>query len=88
MTFVDSKGTKWFVTTGLWNRSQFGTFRRSESGGLHRHKTQALPMRDSEPEAEADLAAYAAAHGWKAAADEARQGKPQEWPFPGPEAGL
>lgn len=45
------------VATGL-SGTEWGVFRRSASGGLHRVKSPALPMVATREEAERNLAAY------------------------------
>ena len=46
-----------FVSTGLGN--EYGTFRKSKNGGLHRVKSIAMPMVGSREEAEKNLKIWA-----------------------------
>ncbi|WP_243124387.1 hypothetical protein [Clostridium sp. AWRP] len=57
MKYLDKKGSKVFVSTGLG--SKYGTFRKSKNGGLHRVKSPAMPMVESREEAEKNLKTWA-----------------------------
>ncbi|MBV4415120.1 hypothetical protein KM792_13755 [Clostridium tyrobutyricum] len=57
MNYLDKKGNEIFVSTGLG--SQYGTFRKSKNGGLHRVKSPAMPMISSKDEAQKNLDLWA-----------------------------
>lgn len=57
LIYIDKKSNEIFVSTGLG--SEYGTFRKSKNGGLHRVKSSAMPMVSSREEAEKDLKIWA-----------------------------
>ena len=59
--YLNESGREIFVSTGLG--SEYGTFWRSEMGGLHRVKSPAMPMVPTREEAQANLDAWAAKRG-------------------------
>lgn len=66
-TYLDqNQGREVFVSKGLWGKdgqTQYGTFWRSPSGGLHRVKSPAMPMVATREEAQANLDAWAEKKG-------------------------
>jgi len=65
-SYQDKNGHVIFVSAGLWSESggeEYGTFWRSEAGGLHRVKSQAMPMTPSREEAQRNLDAWADKNG-------------------------
>jgi len=61
--YLDEKGQEIFVSTGLGD--EYGSFRRSPSGGLHRVKSPAMPLVATQEEAQVNLDAWAAKKGLK-----------------------
>jgi hypothetical protein len=60
----DTNGKAVFVDSGIGGKN-YMSFRRSDSGGLHRVKTKYLPVRETFDEAQKDLNLYATTYGWK-----------------------
>lgn len=56
--YLDKQGNEVFVSAGL-GLSQYGTFRRSTAGGLHRVKSPMMPMIGSREEAQKNLDIWA-----------------------------
>mgnify|MGYP000883415647 CR=1 FL=1 len=65
--YVDTKGRLIFVRQGLDGRfmTMYKVAGKWDSSGAHRLKSKALPARETESQAQADLDAYAAKHGWE-----------------------
>lgn len=57
MNYLDKKGNEIFVSIGLG--SQYGTFRKSENGGMHRVKSPSMPMSSSREVAQKNLDLWA-----------------------------
>lgn len=49
---------KLFISDGISDGKQWGTFERKPNGSLRRIKSKYLPMRPTKEKAKADLAAY------------------------------
>ena len=62
--YIDERGSAVFVEKGLGGGTWM-SMRQSNSRGLHRVKSPALPIRDSRDAAQADLNAYAEKRGWR-----------------------
>ncbi len=60
-SYLDEKGQEIFVSAGLGD--EYGSFRRSPSGGLHRVKSPYMPMVNSKEEAQANLDYWATDKG-------------------------
>ncbi|MFL0197327.1 hypothetical protein ACJDU8_17430 [Clostridium sp. WILCCON 0269] len=65
MNYIDKKGNVIFVSAGL-GMKEYGSFRRSEAGGLHRVKSPMMPMVSSREEAQENLNLWARKNGLKA----------------------
>ena len=61
--YRDDHGDIILVAEGLL-KGKWMAMRQSHSGGLHRIKSPALPIRDSRDAAQADLDDYAGKRGW------------------------
>ena len=68
MKYLDKKGNEIFVSTGLG--SEYGTFRKSKNGGLHRAKSPSMPMVSSREEAQENLDAWARKNGLEVVREE------------------
>jgi hypothetical protein len=66
--YVGKDGTIIFVSKGLGK--EYGTFRQSGSGGLHRLKSSELPMVATKSVAQNNLDAWAKKKGLKAVEDQ------------------
>jgi hypothetical protein len=66
MTYIDNLGAEVFVSPGIASDGKtWMTVRRERNKfGVHRIVSKALPVRQSEAEAQADLDAYASKKGW------------------------
>ncbi len=65
--YLGKDGTVIFVEKGLGK--EYGVFRRSDAGGLHRLKSRELPMVSTKTEAQKNLDAWAKKKGLKAIAE-------------------
>lgn len=68
MNYTDKNGKKIFVSAGL-GFDQYGSFRKSNSGGLRRVKSPMMPMVESKEIAQKNLDAWAIKNGLKKADD-------------------
>lgn len=64
LNYIDKQGNEVFVSAGLGS-DQYGTFRRSIAGGLHRVKSPMMPMVSSKKEAQANMDKWAKKNGLK-----------------------
>ncbi|APM41363.1 hypothetical protein [Clostridium kluyveri] len=65
MKYIDKKGKEVFVSQGL-GMKEYGSFRKSKAGGLHRVKSPMMPMASSREEAQKNLDLWARKNGLKA----------------------
>ena len=65
MEYIDQKGRKLFVSSGISGGDMWGTFFRKPTGSLKRITSKFLPMRRSKQAAQADLDQYAQKKGKK-----------------------
>lgn len=72
MKYLDKKGKEIFVSEGL-GMKEYGSFRKSKSGGLHRVKSPMMPMVSSGEEAQENVDLWAEKNGLKPAKE--REGK-------------
>jgi hypothetical protein len=67
MRYIDKLGAEIFVSPGIaTNGKTWMTVRRERNEfSIHRIVSKALPVRQTEAEAQADLDAYASKKGWR-----------------------
>jgi hypothetical protein len=67
MTYIDKLGAEVFVSPGIASDGKTWMTVRQERNkfGTHRIVSKALPIRQSEAKAQADLDAYASKKGWR-----------------------
>jgi hypothetical protein len=63
--YMDKRGRFLFVSDGISDGEEWGTFYRSETGSLKRFTGKGLDMRKERKQAEDDLRKYAEEHGFK-----------------------
>lgn len=64
--YKDENGCLVFVSSGISKGASWMTVRQNGQGsGTHRIKSKALPLRETEEEAQADLDRYAKKKGWE-----------------------
>lgn len=56
--YIDTKGQEVFISAGLGS-NEYGSFRKSKSGGLHRVKSSMMPMVSFKEEAQKNLDLWA-----------------------------
>lgn len=66
LNYLDKQGNKIFVSCGL-GLKEYGTFRKSNAGGLHRVKSPMMPMVESDEEAQMNLDKWAKKNNLKKA---------------------
>lgn len=58
LNYIDKNGKVIFISQGL-SANEYGSFRKSESGGLHRVKSPMMPMVNSREQAQKNLDLWA-----------------------------